>query len=350
MKILYSIQATGNGHIARANEVIPYFQKYGQVDVFLSGSNSSLISQIPVTYRSKGVSLFYGNSGALDYWQMAKSLAPLRILKEAKNLPVEKYDVVINDFESITSLACKIKKKPFIHFGHQASFTSTKSPRPRQRDISGELLLRYYANSEHRIGLHFRQYDSGIFTPILKEKILKTDQVNKGHVTVYLSHYKDSLVAEALQKVKDVTFHLFSKNATVLVRDKNVIIMPIEESSFNKSMAESFGVITGAGFETPAEALFMNKKLMCLPIKGQYEQACNAAALEAFGVNIVQGIDETFPSIISTWLHDAAPEKLVIEISTRDIVSSVIEKSLAIKYNDSPVLDKQIMQPDFSFF
>jgi len=38
MKILYAVQATGNGHIARAIEMMPHLQKYGEVDVFLSGS------------------------------------------------------------------------------------------------------------------------------------------------------------------------------------------------------------------------------------------------------------------------------------------------------------------------
>jgi hypothetical protein len=31
MKILYAIQGTGNGHICRAAELIPEFEKYGEV-------------------------------------------------------------------------------------------------------------------------------------------------------------------------------------------------------------------------------------------------------------------------------------------------------------------------------
>jgi hypothetical protein len=34
-------------------------------------------------------------------------------------------------------------------------------------------------------------------------------------------------------------------------------------------------------FETPAEALFLGKKLLVIPMTGQYEQECNAAALAA---------------------------------------------------------------------
>ena len=59
MKILYSIQATGNGHISRAMELIPHLREYGNVDVFLSGANSTLALDAPIKYRSKGISLFY---------------------------------------------------------------------------------------------------------------------------------------------------------------------------------------------------------------------------------------------------------------------------------------------------
>ena len=36
MKIFYAVQATGNGHISRAIEILPYLRKYGEVDIFLS--------------------------------------------------------------------------------------------------------------------------------------------------------------------------------------------------------------------------------------------------------------------------------------------------------------------------
>ena len=211
MKIFYAIQATGNGHISRAMELMPYLQQYGQVDVFLSGSNSNLNANLPVKFRSKGVSLFYGNRGGLDYWKMLTAFNPMRIYKEAKSLPVEKYDVVINDFESITSLACKIKNVPSINFGHQASFVSTKTPRPIKKDFAGEIILQKYATASSYAGLHFEQYDDFIFSPIIKDEILKAEATDDGHITVYLSHYSDDVVAKSLRGLKSLRFEVFSK-------------------------------------------------------------------------------------------------------------------------------------------
>ncbi|MEN9684595.1 MAG: hypothetical protein RLZZ28_381, partial [Bacteroidota bacterium] len=173
MKIFYAVQATGNGHIARALELMPYLLQHGTVDVFLSGSNSSLNPLLPVKYRSKGLSLFYGNHGGLDYPRMIREFSPLRVLYEAKNLPLEKYDLIINDFECITSLACKIKDLPSVNFGHQASFMSKHTPRPKKKDIAGEWILQKYATAESYIGLHFEQYDDFIYSPIIKQEILE---------------------------------------------------------------------------------------------------------------------------------------------------------------------------------
>jgi uncharacterized protein (TIGR00661 family) len=330
MKILYSVQATGNGHIARAAELLPFLSRYGKVDIFLSGSNSSLDTNLPVKFTSKGLSLFYGNRGGLDYWKMLKAFSPIRILQEARALPVEKYDIVINDFESITSLACKIKNVPFIHFGHQASFLSAQTPRPSKKDIAGECILKHYASSKHSIGLHFKNYDDFIYSPVIKEKILQAEPSDKGHITVYLSHYSDTVVEKALSSVKDRQFHVFSKSKSQIGRKGNIVFKPVSNEGFTQSMINSHGVITGAGFETPAETLYLGKKLLCLPILGQYEQFCNAAALKDFNVPIVHAITENFTTQVAGWLDGAKQQQLVLEHSTGSIVEKVMEKANSI--------------------
>ena len=40
MRILYGIQGTGNGHISRALEVLPYLKKKASVDILISGRQS----------------------------------------------------------------------------------------------------------------------------------------------------------------------------------------------------------------------------------------------------------------------------------------------------------------------
>lgn len=331
MKIFYAVQATGNGHIARAMELVPYLQQYGQVDVFLSGTNSNLPSALPVKYKSKGICLFYGNNGGLDYLKMTRAFNPIRAWKEAKDLPVEKYDIVINDFESITSLACKLKGVASINFGHQASFQSANTPRPKRKDLVGEMILKHYAKAADYVGLHFDRYDNFIFSPVIKQQVLQAQPENHGHVTVYLSHYSDEVVANSLRQVKDVRFEVFSKKVKTRTQQGNITFLPIGNEAFSESMINSYGVITGAGFETPAEALYLQKKLLCLPIKGQYEQLCNAAALEKFNVPVVESIDAAFTGKVNSWINAPAPVALQLSHTTYELVQHVVEKARAFK-------------------
>jgi uncharacterized protein (TIGR00661 family) len=321
MKIFYAVQATGNGHISRAMELLPYFQRYGQVDIFLSGANNSLPLDASVKYRSKGVSLFYTNSGGLNYWQMAKQVAPLRIWNEVRHLPVEKYDVVINDFESITSMACLLKKVPSVNFGHQASFISQKVPRPENRDRMGEWILRNYARATQYVGLHFRQYDDFILPPVIKREILQADPQDKGHITVYLSSYSDATVRKYLQPLTEFRFQVFSKEVKQPTLDGNILFLPVSRAGFNKSLITCKAILTGAGFETPAEALYLGKKLMVIPIRGQYEQDCNAAALQKMGVPVLKTLDAAFAGVFRPWMEQKRKPCLHLDYSTEATVS-----------------------------
>jgi uncharacterized protein (TIGR00661 family) len=334
MKILYAVQATGNGHIARATELLPVLQRHGQVDVFLSGSNSSIDVNLPVAYRSMGLSLFYGNRGGLDYLRMLRSFAPARTIREVMQLPVEKYDLVINDFEAISSLACRHKNIPFVHFGHQASFASSNVPRPKSTDIVGEWLLRYYASSQNAIGLHFDNYDDFIYQPVIKKAVLEAAPSNQGHITVYLGHYSEAVITRALLAMPETCFHVFSREAKQVIRLNNLVIMPVNNKNFTESLINSAGVITGAGFETPAEALYLGKRLLCLPIRGQYEQLCNAAALEDFGVPIIQKIDASFQDVVRGWLDSAPPRQLILKQTTNMIIEQVIETGINARFEN----------------
>jgi uncharacterized protein (TIGR00661 family) len=99
-------------------------------------------------------------------------------------------------------------------------------------------------------------------------------------------------------------------------------------------MIRSYGVITGAGFETPAEALYLGKQLMVLPMHGQYEQACNAAALREFDVSIVDNIDDYFPVSFNRWIFDDKPAvSLPLTTPVEKIVESVIYGRVATVAN-----------------
>jgi|CXWL01.1.fsa_nt_gi uncharacterized protein (TIGR00661 family) len=303
MKILYAVQATGNGHISRAMELLPYLQHYGKVDIFLSGDNSNLAMDAPVKYRSKGLSLYYNCTGGLDYWQIMKAFQLSRLKKEIRELPVEKYDLVINDFEYITAAACAKKGIASVNFGHQASFQSTNTPRPEKRSMTGEWVLKNYARASRYIGLHFKSYDDFIFPPIIKKEILEADPTDKKYITVYLPSLCEQQLKDLLKPFMDCQFEVFCRETKQSFHFRNIHFLPVDKNRFNKSLIHCTGIITGAGFETPAEALHLEKKLLCIPIKGQYEQQCNAAALKEMGVACLKKISPDFEEQFIKWIE-----------------------------------------------
>ncbi len=336
MKILYSVQATGNGHISRAMELLPYLQHYGKVDIFLSGDNSNLALDAPIKYRSRGLSLYYNCNGGLDYWQITKAFQLSRIKREIKDLPVEKYDLVLNDFEYITAAACAKKGVPSVNFGHQASFQSCNTPRPAKRNIAGEWVLKNYAKASRYIGLHFKKYDDFIFPPILKEEIRHAEAADKKYIAVYLPSFCEQQLKDLLNPFKDCQFEVFCRETKQALHFRNIHFLPIEKDRFNKSLIHCTGIITGAGFETPAEALHLGKKLMCIPIKGQYEQKCNAAALKEMGVFCLESIGSDFEKQFMLWLESSQKITTNYTNSIDECLAYLFSEHEQSLYNPSP--------------
>jgi uncharacterized protein (TIGR00661 family) len=332
MKILYAVQATGNGHISRAMELLPYLKEYGTVDIFLSGANSSLALDAPVKYRSKGLSLYYNCKGGLDYWQLLKSFQPMRIRHEIRDLPVEKYDLIINDFEYITAAACAKKRIPSIHFGHQASFQSSHTPRPEKRNNTGEWILKNYARASRYIGLHFKSYDDYIFTPVVKQEILSAEPSDHGYVTVYLPSYCEPELKKIFRAFPDNHFQVFSRQTTQPFRDRNIHFLPVDNRLFNKSLIHCTGIITGGGFETPAEALHLGKKIISIPIRSQYEQQCNAAALQEMGVLCLKTIDDGFPELFHDWIGRKPLPKVDYSNSIANCLSCLFSEKTNLEF------------------
>ena len=98
MKILYAVQGTGNGHITRAIEIIPFLQKKGEVDILVSGIQSDIELPFKVKYKFNGLSFIFGKQGGVDIWKTYWKLNSRKLFKEIKSLDVKKYDLIISDF------------------------------------------------------------------------------------------------------------------------------------------------------------------------------------------------------------------------------------------------------------
>lgn len=324
MRILYAIQGTGNGHISRARDIIPSLMKNHVVDILISGIQADVDLPYTVKYRFKGLSFIFGESGGIDLVKTYRKSNLARLIGDIKSLKPDNYDLVINDFEPVSAWACFLNGYPCISLSHQAAVLNPNSPQPSDSDIVGKLILSNYAPASKNYGFHFKSYDTNIYTPVIRQQVRQALVSDQGHYTVYLPAYDDKRLVEVLGEIKGVQWEVFSKHNKKSFHTGNVQIRPISNESFIHSMASSHGILCGAGFETPAEALFMKKKLMVIPMKGQYEQQCNAAALQEMGIQVIKSLKPGNVGKIRDWIASDT----VIEVDYPDITGEIIDKIL----------------------
>lgn len=325
MKVLYAIQGTGNGHISRACEIIPMLNKMADTDVFISGSNSNLKLPFPVKYESKGLSFKYGKKGNIH---LSGTLGEIRLpglVKEILELPVQQYDLIINDFELISAWAGWWRNVPTISLSHQAALWSKFSPKPTKRSAFSEYILRKYAPCNYAVGFHFDNYDDFIYTPVIRKEIRNLQPETGNHFTVYLPAISDKQIIHVLSAIKDQQWEVFSTRIQrPYEAESNIQIKPANHAQFQESLAGSKGLLCGAGFESPAEAMYLGKKLFVIPIRGQYEQQCNAAALSELGIPSAEKLDLSTIGALRQWIED----ERVIQMHFPNLTEGILEQVL----------------------
>lgn len=325
MKILYAIQGTGNGHLSRALDIVPVLKKNHEVDLLISGSQAEVEFPFPVKYRFTGLGFAFGTKGGIDLVETYRKNYIRVLLSEINSLPVHDYDLVINDFEPVSAWACYLANVQCISVSHQAAVLNKKAPQPADIDIIGKAVLKNYAPSKTRYGFHFKAYDDHIFTPVIRSQIRKVQVENKGHYTVYLPAYSDQRIIKVLKSCGDTQWHVFSKHNRIELNIGNITVKRINNKEFVSSMASASGVICGAGFETPAEALFLGKKLLAIPMKGQYEQLCNAAALKDMGVTILKSFKSVNSEKIIQWIENDKIVHVNYPDNTEEIINKILD-------------------------
>ena len=322
-KILYGLNGTGWGHLTRANALIPALRKHADVDILISGKMQDLDFDFDVKYHFKGFRFYY-KKGSVDLVKTFLKFDFINAFKDIFKLNVKQYDFVISDFEPITAWSCLIKRHPIVQVGHQASFLSKKTPRPSNYSfllkLHGEFTLQYFAYSRKYIGVHFERYDQHIVPPLLRDQIYNAkDIVSKKHISVYLPAYETTRLINFFKQFPNYNFEIFSLDCKEEKSFHNLNVFPLSDY-FIKSILSSSGCISSAGFESNAEALYLEKPLLCVPIKYQYEQACNAAALKKLGVHI---IPELTRDEVLFWLENP-PLLPKLEVFTADKFAKAI--------------------------
>ncbi len=327
MKILYALQGNGNGHISRALDIIPALRKYASVDIFISGKQAELSLPYRVKYVHKGLNFVFDKNGGLGLWKTILNAKRNGFPSEVSNVPVQDYDLVINDFEPVTAWASVLRRKPCISLSHLSAILTTGVPKPEGVDFRRDLALRYYAPCSHSYGFHYHPSNDHLFTPVIRQQVREATNRKGKHVTVYLPSYTEEELVSVFSSFSGTEWEIFSKHSSTERVCGNILIRPVDNDSFVESIAQGKAVLCGAGFQTPAEALYLGKKLMVIPMEQHFDQYYNAAALSDLGVPVLKNLDIKQAPVIEKWLKTSDPIRAEYTDQTEKMVLKLLDSA-----------------------
>lgn len=308
MRILYGVQATGNGHISRARALLPALQQAGFcIDFVFSGRPVEQLFAMTAfgDFRSYAGLTFQTNAGRLDLWQTIRHAKLNQLFHDCRKLDTREYDVVLTDYEPVTAWAARQQKTLSIGLGHQYAFLHD-IPKVTM-GVAERLLFRYFAPADDSIGVHWHHFNAPLLPPLLHLNFRDTT-VTPYQILVYLP----------FESIRDIEMWL-----KPLVQYQFVIVHPAVQgdeskashlcwrkpdlNAFAQTLQSAEAVLSNAGFELISEALQLKKRILVKPLLRQPEQESNAKALAELGVADVCTTLTT--SRIAHWLAYYQPQQ-----------------------------------------
>ncbi len=307
MKILYGVQGTGNGHIARARAMSLALKKHDvSVEFLFSGRDKNKYFSMEDfgAYQLRRGFSFSTYEGKVDYLKTAMNNSVPTFISEISQLDVAQYDVVVNDFEPISAWAAKKQQVPCVSISHQNAFRF--SVPQKNANWFDRQIIRHFAPSDFQLGLHWYHFGQPILPPIVHTSHGSVD--NQGYVVVYLPFENQRAIVSLLTRFHNHQFVCYHPDIVEQVQFDNITMKPLCHHGFQADLHRCNGVIANGGFELPSEALSLGKKLLVKPLEGQFEQQSNAATLESLG--LAKSMDFLDASIVREWLDLEQAEKV----------------------------------------
>ena len=317
LKFLFLVQGEGRGHMMQALALRDLLEAMGhsvtriclgksqkrQVPEFFleEAGEKLLVLDSPgfvTDRRDRGVKPFLTVVyNALRIFTFLKSLATLR-----RTIRNDRPDAVINFYELLGGLYTCIFPSgvPFICIGHQCMIVHPSFVFPQGHVIGKFLMRSLYKLTSHgsvaKIALSLGELpdvsEKNLYVaPPLLRKSFKEQVPESGNFI--LAYMTNSGYAADVEKgcrenpqVQVKAFGDALQSEEVYKPLKNLTFYRLQGEKFREALRRCKGVMTTAGFETVCEAAYLGKPVLAVPMKKQYEQACNAAEAEEYGLAV----------------------------------------------------------------
>jgi len=323
MKILYGIAATGNGHISRSRIIVDALRKKGHlVDVILSGRDEKDLFDIDELkpFQIKKGFTFVTKKGKISYIKTVLNSSPIEFFNDVKSID-SNYDLVITDFDPISAYAARKNKIPCMGIGHQYSFYKNIPMTNKMKFIS-IFFPKIYAPVNFTVPFHFYHFNESILPPFIDSVIKKSHNNEEGNkkILVYLAWENLNDIISIMHKIEE-KFIVYA-NIDSTQENENVTLKPFSNITFKEDLIGCSGLITNAGFQLPAEALFLGKPMLCKALDGQPEQEHNAKILNELGYATV--CKKINVNSIQDWIKNRKEVKVIFK-DPMDLIIDIIE-------------------------
>ncbi len=325
MKILYGVQGTGNGHIARARVMAKALAKRVDIDVdfVFTGRHPDQYFDMGVfgQYRTFDGLTFITRKGRVDKWQTIKQAKVRQFVRDIRSLDLSQYDLLLNDFEPVTAWAAKLHGLDAISVSHQAAF---KHAVPKQGEtLADRLLMRIFAPSDIYLGVHWYHFGYPIMPPFIEENVQHSRCGEQ--ILVYLPFEDVTEIEVLLSHFPNQSFVCFHPEVRTQSQKRHIQWCPPSKSKFQQALLASSGVIANGGFELSSECLQLGKKLLIKPLLGQYEQSSNRVTLER--LNRCLSMDKLDPTVVAKWLTVEAPAPITFPSDPDIFIDWLLEEN-----------------------
>jgi uncharacterized protein (TIGR00661 family) len=309
-KIIYAVAGEGFGHSTRSHLIGQRLIDAGHNVMFVGSKKSLLYLK---QYFGERVKEVFGLSYAYDKGYVD----PIRTLKRnlvklpkghRRNVELFKKhfepfepDLVISDFEPFSAWWAWRKNVPFISIDNEHILTLCKLEHPAKnwfsRLTASVVTKCHYVGAVTYIVINFfkvpLRIDSAILAPPIVRPIVCALQPKQGeYILVYsTTGTGEGQLRQMLGKFSGQKFYVygFDKSAEY----DNCVFKKRSTEGFLADLAGARGVVASAGFSLISECMYLKKKMLLLPLAGQYEQIINAHYIEKLGLGIsAEKLDE----------------------------------------------------------
>ncbi len=296
MRIVYGVQSTGRGHLARFAALKPLFDADGhELLIIVSGHDEPsgiFLDSIGASRYERMTSFKMADDGlggiskrktaSAFVFNMPELLASL--VQGHKIISKFSPDLIVSDFDPITGSPMVAPSVFKVGIGNLAMARQSGIDR-----LAGLRFERFNTNLAVKLctsgvdvflGCHFYPYDENCLPPILRPDIWETPITNNGHILVYHSFQGrlDPILAYAsAHREREIAVYGYSERLPGMPENMR---FETNANRFLHDLATCDSYVGTAGFQAICEAFYLRKKIVLQPIDGHYEQKWNAAKLE----------------------------------------------------------------------